>query len=170
MVMDSKEVADRIEIQAALAKYAAGIDGHDWELWKSVFTPDADVDYTRSGPTRGTPDAVSKILAAAFGNIPWAMHYITNTHITFDGANHAKVTAMFYNPCQLPDMDKPSVFGGYYYHDFVRTPVGWKSEHAVEELLWMNNPPPALQELHWRLLPTQSADSEPVSSGDPGAS
>ena len=52
--MDLQELSDRIEIQAALTRYATGVDSRDWELWQTVFTSDADVDYTSSLPLRGT--------------------------------------------------------------------------------------------------------------------
>jgi hypothetical protein len=48
---------------------------------------------------------------------------------------------MFYNPMQLPGMDELSFCGGYYHHDMVRTPEGWRSAHLVEENLWFVNRP-----------------------------
>ncbi len=42
--MDLQSVADKIEIHELLARYARGVDTHDWELWRSVFTDDAVVD------------------------------------------------------------------------------------------------------------------------------
>ncbi len=53
---------------------------------------------------------------------------------------------MFYNPCQLEGMEEPSYFGGYYHHEFVRTPNGWRSKHLVEQMLWRQNPPVQMQE------------------------
>jgi hypothetical protein len=51
--MDLQELSDRMEIQAALTRYATAVDSKDWALWRTVFTPDADVDYTSSTPLRG---------------------------------------------------------------------------------------------------------------------
>lgn len=47
--MDVQAVADKLEIDEQLARYARGVDTHDWDLWKSVFTEDAVVDYSQSG-------------------------------------------------------------------------------------------------------------------------
>ena len=139
---DVQAVADKLEIQEQLARYARGVDTQDWELWKSVFTEDAVVDYSQSGLPSGSRDEVAGIFAAAFATIPWATHHITNVEIDLDG-DRAKVRAMFFNPMQLPGVEGSSSTGGYYHHDFVRTPAGWKSEHLVEEPVWFLNRPGA---------------------------
>lgn len=138
--MDTRAVADKLEIHEQLARYARGVDTKDWDLWKSVFTADATVDYSRSGVMCGPRDEVADFLAQAFGAIEWATHHITNVEIDLDG-DRARVRAMFFNPMQLPGMDGSSSTGGYYHHDFVRTPDGWKSEHLVEEPVWFLNRP-----------------------------
>jgi hypothetical protein len=38
-------------------------------------------------------------------------------------------------------MQEMSFCGGYYHHDVVRTPEGWKSQRLVEENVWFVNPP-----------------------------
>ena len=73
--------------------------------------------------------------------LPWKQHYITNVEIDLDG-DTADVRAAFYNPMQLPGLAEPSACGGYYHHDFVRTPSGWKSRHLIEESCWFVNPYP----------------------------
>ena len=139
--MDVQSIADKLEIQEALARYARGVDTHDWELWRSVFTEDAVVDYSQSGAICGKRDEVAEFLRDVYETIPWATHYITNVEIELD-ADRAKVRAMFFNPMLLPGMDSDSSTGGYYFHDFVRTATGWKSEHLVEQPVWFLNPIP----------------------------
>ena len=138
--MDVQAVADKLEIHELLARYARGVDTHDWELWRSVFTDDAVVDYSRSGIPSGTRDEIADVLRNAFDTIPWATHHVTNVEIDLDG-DDAHVRAMFFNPMQLPGMDTPSATGGYYFHELVRTPAGWKSRHLVEEPAWFVNRP-----------------------------
>ena len=48
---------------------------------------------------------------------------------------------MFYNPMQLPGMTEQSCCGGYYFHDLVRTPAGWRSRHLREDNVWFVNRP-----------------------------
>ena len=139
--MDLQSVADKIEIHELLARYARGVDTHDWELWKSVFTEDAVIDYSLSGAAKGSRDEVAAFLAESFATIPWATHHITNFEVELDG-DTAKVRAVFYNPMQLPGVDGESATGGYYEHDVVRTPDGWRSRHLVEHPMWFVNPPP----------------------------
>jgi len=138
--MDLQALHDKIEIHEQLARYARGVDTHDWELWKSVFTPDAVVDYSSAGLPAQPRDEMAATLEAAIGALPWTQHVVTNVEVDLDG-DRAKVRAMFLNPMQLPGVDGPSACGGYYHHDFVRTDDGWKSERLVEENAWFVNPP-----------------------------
>jgi hypothetical protein len=48
---------------------------------------------------------------------------------------------MFYNPMQLPGMTGMSSCGGYYHHELVRTPDGWRSRSLREENVWFDNAP-----------------------------
>ncbi|MGZ4694215.1 MAG: nuclear transport factor 2 family protein [Acidimicrobiales bacterium] len=138
--MDLQSVHDKIEIHELLARYARGVDSKDWELWKSVFTPDATLDYSSAGAAVGTRDEVAAWLEQGLSVVPMTQHFITNIEVDLDG-DRAMVRAMFYNPMQLPGMDEQSYCGGYYTHELVRTPAGWKSEHLVEENVWFVNRP-----------------------------
>ena len=140
--MDLQAVHDKLEIHELLARYARGVDLEDWELWKSVFTPDATLDYTSAGAPAGSSDEIAAWLEAAMATIPMKQHYITNIEVDLDG-DRARVRAMFFNPMQLPGVDGQSSCGGYYHHDLVRTPDGWRSTRLVEESLWFVNPPTA---------------------------
>jgi 3-phenylpropionate/cinnamic acid dioxygenase small subunit len=138
--MDLHALADKIEIHELLARYARGVDTQDWELWKTVFTPDAFVDYSSAGAAVGSRDEVARRLANGLDGVPMIQHFITNVEIDLHG-DRAKVRALFYNPMHLDGMAEPSFCGGCYHHDVVRTTDGWKSERLVEEMLWFVNPP-----------------------------
>jgi 3-phenylpropionate/cinnamic acid dioxygenase small subunit len=138
--MDTQALSDKIEIHELLARYARGVDSKDWELWKSVFTSDATLDYSSAGAVVGTRDEAAKWLEDGLRVVPMTQHFITNIEIDLDG-DRAKVRAMFYNPMLLPGMAEQSYCGGYYHHDLVRTADGWKSERLVEENVWFANPP-----------------------------
>ncbi len=105
-----------------------------------MFTPDATVDYSSAGAAVGSRDEVAAWLERGFSAVPMTQHFISNVEVDLDG-DRAKVRAMFYNPMQLPGMADLSYCGGYYHHDAVRTPEGWKSERLVEENVWFVNPP-----------------------------
>ena len=138
--MDQQALSDKMEIHELLARYARGVDSKDWELWKSVFHPDATLDYSSVGIPPGSRDEICAIFQQGLGRVPMTQHFISNVEIDLDG-DRAKVRAMFYNPMQLPGMAELSYCGGYYVHDMVRTPEGWKSERLVEHNEWFVNRP-----------------------------
>jgi ketosteroid isomerase-like protein len=138
-------VSDEGDIARLLYRYARAVDTKDWELYRSVFTDDAVIDYSSAGAVVGSRDEVAEWFAANFGVIPWSMHFVTNIEADIDG-DTARVRAMFYNPMQLPGMTEPSYCGGYYHHELVRTPDGWRSRHLREENVWFANSP--AQETH----------------------
>ena len=138
--MDLQALSDKLEIHELLARYARGVDDRDWDLYRSVFTDDAHIDYRSAGAIAGPRDEVAAFLAEVFTTIPWSQHYVTNIEIDLDG-DEARVLAMFYNPLQLPGMDEPSFCGGFYRHNLVRTDDGWKSRRLVEESRWFLNAP-----------------------------
>ncbi|HEU4360660.1 MAG TPA: nuclear transport factor 2 family protein [Mycobacterium sp.] len=133
--------SDQLEIAALLYRYARAVDGKDWELYRSVFTDNAVIDYTSAGAISGTRDEVADWLATGFAAIPMSMHYITNIEVLAHTGDTATVRAMFYNPMQLPGMTDLSYCGGYYHHELVRTADGWRSRNLREENLWFTNPP-----------------------------
>lgn len=138
--MDALRISDELEITALLNRYARAVDTKDWELYRSVFTEDAHIDYSSAGAIVGSRDEVVDWFAANFGVIPWSMHHITNIEAQIDG-DTAAVRAMFFNPMQLPGMSEPSSCGGYYHHELVRTADGWRSRCLREENVWFVNAP-----------------------------
>ena len=140
MTPELRAVHDRLELHELLARYARAVDDREWDLYRSVFTEDAHIDYTSAGGIAGGRDEVVAFLAEAFAAVPWAQHYVTNVEVDLDG-DIAEVRAMFYNPMQLPGMDAPSFCGGRYHHQVVRTEDGWRSRRLVEENRWFLNSP-----------------------------
>jgi hypothetical protein len=138
---------DELQFAALLYRYARAVDTKDTELYRSVFTDDAYIDYSSAGVIAGSRDEVADWLRQAFTAIPMSVHYITNIESEIDG-DTAKVRAMFYNPMQLPGTTELSCCGGYYHHELVRTPDGWRSRHLREENVWFVNSPAGAAEPH----------------------
>jgi hypothetical protein len=142
--VDQQAWSDRQEIEELLYRYARGVDSGDWELWRSVFTEDARLDYTSSpGGIAGDRATVGAWLESALQSFPMTQHYITNIECVIDG-DSSKVWAMFYNPMIFPGATEPSFCGGRYEHDLVRTTGGWRSVQLIEHNEWFVNPPPGL--------------------------
>jgi 3-phenylpropionate/cinnamic acid dioxygenase small subunit len=142
--MDLQMLSDKLEIHELLARYARAVDTHDWDLYRSLFTDDAHIDYSSAGAAAGTRDEVTTFLEAAIPTLPWTQHVITNVEIDLDG-DRAQVRATFLNPMQLPGVEGPSCCGGSYRHDLIRSPDGWRSRHLVEENRWFVNPFPGVE-------------------------
>ena len=139
--MDIQHVQDQLDIAALLARYARAVDTEDWELWRSLFTEDATIDYVASGGIAGTRDDVAQWLSVSLALLPMKQHYITNIESEIRG-DTAHVRAMFLNPMQLPGNPGLSCCGGYYHHVLVRTPEGWRSKELREESTFFVNPLP----------------------------
>jgi SnoaL-like domain len=139
--MNGTEIVDTIEIQQLLARYSRSLDTRDWELYRSVFTEDAFIDYAASGGMSGQRDQVVEWLISTLGTFDWnGMHYITNIEAEVTG-DSALVQAAVFNPMQFPGMKGLTYFGGYYHHDMIRTQDGWRSRNLREEVLWSANAP-----------------------------
>jgi hypothetical protein len=133
--MDVKEIADRIEIDELLTRYATAVDGKDWRLYESCFTPDAFIDYTSAGGIKGSVREVSDWLAKVMPVFAMTQHLVTNRSITLHG-DMATGRSYFFNPLGLADGRGGVTLyfdGGYYNDKLVRTEQGWRIAERVEE-------------------------------------
>ncbi len=133
-------MSDETDIAALLYRYARAVDIKAWDLYRSVFTDDATIDYSSAGAIAGTRDEVADWLSVGFAAIPMSMHYITNVEVLESDGDNARVRAMSYNPMQLPGMTELSSCGGYY-PELIRTEGGWRSRSLREENIWFLNAP-----------------------------
>lgn len=138
--MDLQEISDRLEIEGVLIRYTRGIDTGEWDLLDTVFTADAEIDYTESGGIADTYPAVKAWLAEVLpAFFPKRMHSLAQIAITVEGADQALATAYFHNPMPMSDGaggEKVVEFGGLYHHTLIRTPDGWRSRKLHEEIVW----------------------------------
>ena len=154
--MDLQDLIDRAEITDLLTRYARAVDRREWDLYRSVFTSDARIDYTQVGGIAGDVEEVVGFLSEVMPMFEVMQHLISNVEITLNG-DEAAVTAMVYNPLKLPDSPVWAT-GGWYHHQLVRTPEGWRSRSLVEEACWFRGIP----------APDNASADEPA-SGDESA-
>lgn len=139
--MDVQQLIDRAEITDAITRYTVAVDEGDWDRLDTVFTPDADIDYTQSG---GIADAYPVVKAWLAENLPafstHRLHTVGQVGFDFaDGGDTAEVIAYFDNPMRIADGhggERVVEVGGIYRHSFVRTPEGWRSRALVEQVVW----------------------------------
>ena len=140
--MDLQEISDRIEIGDVLVRYTRAIDTFDWDRLDTVFTADAQIDYTESGGIAGSYQEakpwLAEVLPAFFRKL---MHTLGQVEVEHRG-DEADVTAYFHNPMTMDDGaggEKVVEIGGLYHHTMTRTPDGWRSRRLHEEVVWKRN-------------------------------
>ncbi|MEQ8840508.1 MAG: nuclear transport factor 2 family protein [Acidimicrobiales bacterium] len=138
--MNIQELSDRLEINELLNRYARSVDRKDWDLYREVFTPDADIDYTSAGGIKGDTETQAAWLAEALAQFPATQHMVANVSISFTDDDNATVEAMFHNPMIMPDKSA-WVTGGWYHHEVRRTSDGWRSVKLVEESAYFSGMP-----------------------------
>jgi 3-phenylpropionate/cinnamic acid dioxygenase small subunit len=141
---DLQALADRLDIEDVLTRYAWALDSKQFEELDRVFTPDAHVDYTSSGGEAGAYPDVKAWLAKVLPHFPAYQHLVTNKQITIDG-DHATSRSEFYNPMVMAQRDgTTSIFfvGGEYHDQLVRTPDGWRITDRLEKSIWTDGAVP----------------------------
>ena len=143
-MMPLQEISDRLEIQDLFARYCFAIDDRDWDALETIFTPDATIDYTETGGTKGSLAEIKAWLPIALKRFPAFQHMVATTKLMLDGDSANSRTILF-NPMVLPDKDgtAQTFFIGLWYRDrLVRTEAGWRIAERHEEMSWNHNVPP----------------------------
>ena len=142
--IDAAELSDRTEINETLNRYTIAIDTGEFDRLDTVFTPDAQIDYSESGGIVGGFAEVKPWLAE---NLPAfsskRMHTLGQVAISFANTkDEARVTAYFHNPMVIADggagagAERLVEVGGIYHHMFTRTDAGWRSRRLHEQVVW----------------------------------
>lgn len=115
---------DRQDICELLVRYATGIDRRDWPLFRTVFSPDCELDYGEIGSWSGV-DAVADFMEQVHALAGQTLHRLTNHAITVDGD---RATARTYIDGLIMAADNNSGVNatGFYDDEIVRTTDGWR--------------------------------------------
>jgi 3-phenylpropionate/cinnamic acid dioxygenase small subunit len=107
----------RFEILDLVYRYATGIDSRDWDLFRSVFSDDADVDFGFSRWSGG--DAFTAFMREAHDPAGRTLHRMSNTVIT--GAE--PLAARTYGDALVLEADNVNgtIANAWYDDVFVRT-------------------------------------------------
>jgi hypothetical protein len=106
-----EEISDRIQIGDLLTRYTTAIDTKDYVLLDSVFTPDAQVDYTSSGGIAGDYPTARDWLERALSLFPVTVHFISNSTVELRGDEASARTyvinpMLFKNPDERPHLHR----------------------------------------------------------------
>lgn len=137
-----RRLLDRAEINEVQTRYATGTDSRDWELFRSCFTDEVEVDFSQGfgqPVTRVTADEWVAATAPRMESFKATQHMITNHVITFDGDDDATCVAYVRASHHLPNGlgDSDQTVYGYYTNRFTRTPNGWRIAKVKLTALWM---------------------------------
>ncbi len=144
-MLSQQELSDRFEIQDLIYRYAQLVDGREIDALRSVFTPDAHIDYSAMGGAVGNlEDTLAFLKASLTGDLfPNTQHLTANLQITVDG-DMGSGRVMCFNPMDmaLPNGEKQVFFLGLWYLDeYRRTADGWRISRREEEKSWVFNTP-----------------------------
>ena len=133
--LDLEKLANRIEIDDLLTRYATAVDSKNWDLYRSCFTEDAFIDYESAGGIKGKLPEVAAWIEKTLAMFPMTQHVVCNREIEIDGES-ASARSIFYNPMGLPDGEDSQKLwfeGGYYNDKLIKTPDGWKIRERIED-------------------------------------
>ena len=116
--------ADRQDIGELLVRYASGIDGRDWDLFRSCFTPDCRADYEGIGSWDDL-EGLTRFMVDVHAGMGHTQHRISNAAISVDGDLASARTYV-----DLVGMTPDGTSGvnaiGWYDDELVRTADGWR--------------------------------------------
>ena len=124
--MTSTEASHEVSagVTDVLIRYASGIDGRDWELFRTCFTQDCDLDYGDIGHWHGV-DEVTTWMRDTHDQVGPTLHRISNVTVT-PKPEGAVARSAVHAIVALPDGTAAVHAYGRYVDDFVETPEGWR--------------------------------------------
>lgn len=137
-----REIRDRLEIEALLARYASALDARDWSRLAGCFSPDAVVDYGGAlGRCQG-PDAVVALVRGILEPLDASQHLIGTLEVELAG-DVARAQCALQAQHVLRDCEGGPHFlvGGRYRDELVRTPAGWRIRRRTLEIVWQDGNP-----------------------------
>lgn len=143
--MDLQEVSDRLEIRQLMDRYGMACDSCDWDLYRSLFTTDAVIDYTEFGGGRDGLDLTIEWLKGGLEGFVGLHHNMTNHYCEIDGDTARAVTYFLAYHAMIDESGGETVFevGGFYKDRLRRQADGWRISERVDLGVWMK-PHPAL--------------------------
>lgn len=134
-----QHLADEAEIRALSALYTRGLDRHDQELVRSVFTNDATTHY---GSFRGGPDEMAAMAMKALSAYSVTQHFLGQINLTIDGdTGTGEVYFQAFHRHATEGFDR--FICGRYIDRYRRTQAGWRMTHRTEVVDWTRTEPTA---------------------------
>jgi 3-phenylpropionate/cinnamic acid dioxygenase small subunit len=131
--MTSEEACAHLEISQALYRYAQAIDGKDFSLLETVFTPDAVIHYDLPGGTRLPFPEMVAWLAQVLQIFSKTQHCVSNVlvEVSGDEANSTCYLSAAHEQIAADGGRSTFVDHGTYHDRWVRTAKGWRIRERV---------------------------------------
>ncbi len=114
----------RDQVTEVLVRYASGIDGRDWELFRTCFTEECDVDYGDIGRWSGV-DEITAWMAETHDPLGPTLHLITNVALTPTAGGIGARSSV--HAVLLPPETGSAIHAyGWYEDELLVTPSGWR--------------------------------------------
>ena len=137
---------DKLMIAETIYLYALGIDTKDFDLYRSIFADEVEIDFSSyEGSSVPEPDLLTgdqwvKRVKPLFTGLSATQHSMTNPIVTLDGDFASCRMYMQAHHVFEPDKeDSWFTIGGYYDDKLVRndqSPSGWKLRSVKLTVLW----------------------------------
>ncbi|MDX3263424.1 nuclear transport factor 2 family protein [Streptomyces sp. MI02-2A] len=147
-------LADRVEIQDLMVRYALGQDLHQagdngvLEQWDTVFAPESTVDYSAAGGPplkdihyRVLVDVMRGSDGSMSGLLKW-QHFQGVSAVDVDGDTAvARTQHLHTHKGGLDGQGWNLIETGFFVDRLVRRPEGWRIVHRTLEIIWMDSFP-----------------------------
>lgn len=139
---------DFIEICDLCYRYAAGVDGRDWALLRSIFTDRVTFDYSSLTGSPAVELAADDWVAGIkpmFTALAATQHAMSNPRVTVDGDD--AVLTMYLRAEHILEPEDPTSFftvGGFYTNRIRRTDGRWLICGVTLTMTWRRGRPDIL--------------------------
>jgi hypothetical protein len=126
-----QRLTDEADLRDLIHRYAFGLDTRDWDMWRSVFTDDVEIDmsdYEPEPPPRSLPvDTYLAYVRRLFAGFAATQHFIGTHRFIIDGDRATIVAHMRAEHWVTTGQggDRYTMYGTYT-DECVRTADGWR--------------------------------------------
>jgi len=138
------KLIDRAEITDLIGKYTYGMDSRDWDLYRSVWTDEieldfGDVDLFNAPIGMMNADDWVRALQEFFRGMNASQHLKIPVCFTFsDDGDRCETLSLMRGKHWMPNQsgDPLHTVVGYYRDRFIRTQAGWRQNYIKELVHW----------------------------------
>ncbi len=136
-----QDLIDRQALRDLMTRYYYCVDRYDFEGVKSIFTPDAFLDFNAGTWRDSGVDKISKMISGIYSN-RLTFHFMGTQRIDVQGDTANMDTyAMAHHLKPAGDHELDTVWGLRYVDQAVRTKDGWRVKHRTMIADWKRESP-----------------------------